>query len=434
MVTRRSSMLLTAVILYVAARASAQDDYDAAPYRDGSCSLNAYDDCVSDALCKSNPDHTRFMCYCPDGFDGDGFSDAAGGTGCRPTNGIATCTAESDCFNAFQTTNVFCEFSDDGLNGVCKCNEGFTFNLEDYTCYDVDECLNNMCSMNAKCENFPGSYSCTCEGNYVGDGTVCTWRCYTHGDCNANSKCRNDGSCKCDAGFSSADGTNRDCADIDECANGELTCPDKADCVNTAGSAHCECQDGFYLADNQCKPYDKTCNAMYSADMTSGVYTIDPDGEGPKPPVDVYCEVRDGFAITVVGPRDTSPEKMPKSGGTSNINYGNVDPQDLLDNSPFCSQEIWVECTKNLVGSVSWTDVSGNTYTSWPSQSNECPCGQMNQCDTCNCGAGAAGLDQGYIINMAVSSVTFPSSNRAPGTYLVGPLRCGPEPFGEETV
>ena len=45
---------------------------------------------------------------------------------------------------------------------------------------DVDECMENidMCHLFATCSNIPGSYNCTCNPGYSGDGfTDCTGMC-----------------------------------------------------------------------------------------------------------------------------------------------------------------------------------------------------------------------------------------------------------------
>ena len=41
---------------------------------------------------------------------------------------------------------------------------------------DIDECLDendNDCSMNSTCTNIPGSYNCTCNAKFTGDGFNC---------------------------------------------------------------------------------------------------------------------------------------------------------------------------------------------------------------------------------------------------------------------
>ena len=38
---------------------------------------------------------------------------------------------------------------------------------------DIDECISNLCDKNATCENFVGSYNCTCKKGFTGGGTTC---------------------------------------------------------------------------------------------------------------------------------------------------------------------------------------------------------------------------------------------------------------------
>ena len=37
---------------------------------------------------------------------------------------------------------------------------------------DIDECING-CDVNAVCTNTHGSYTCTCQSGYSGDGVIC---------------------------------------------------------------------------------------------------------------------------------------------------------------------------------------------------------------------------------------------------------------------
>ena len=39
---------------------------------------------------------------------------------------------------------------------------------------DIDECIANPCDKNAMCKNSKGSYTCTCNYGFIGDGTTCT--------------------------------------------------------------------------------------------------------------------------------------------------------------------------------------------------------------------------------------------------------------------
>ena len=40
---------------------------------------------------------------------------------------------------------------------------------------DIDECsISAPCDTNAQCLNTPGSYNCSCNSGYTGNGTHCT--------------------------------------------------------------------------------------------------------------------------------------------------------------------------------------------------------------------------------------------------------------------
>ncbi|XP_072048651.1 uncharacterized protein [Amphiura filiformis] len=96
------------------------------------------------------------------------------------------------------TTGVTTVVSRDrrGINKVCR------FNVS----VDDDECLTSPCDANAVCSNNPGSYDCTCNAGFSGDGLSCTDvdECLTS-PCHNNAACSNNpGSfnCTCNAGFS----------------------------------------------------------------------------------------------------------------------------------------------------------------------------------------------------------------------------------------
>jgi hypothetical protein len=37
---------------------------------------------------------------------------------------------------------------------------------------DINECLSRPCHVNGVCNNSPGTYTCTCQQGYDGDGVV----------------------------------------------------------------------------------------------------------------------------------------------------------------------------------------------------------------------------------------------------------------------
>ena len=49
----------------------------------------------------------------------------------------------------------------------------FFFYVDDFP--DIDECKgNHSCHVNATCTNTKGSYVCTCDPGYTGNGSDCT--------------------------------------------------------------------------------------------------------------------------------------------------------------------------------------------------------------------------------------------------------------------
>uniref|UniRef100_A0A8C5N377 Neural EGFL like 1 n=1 Tax=Leptobrachium leishanense TaxID=445787 RepID=A0A8C5N377_9ANUR len=122
----------------------------------------------------------------------------------------------------------------------CDCAPGY-IRVDDFSCTERDECVQGQaaCDVNAICANSVRGHSCTCKPGYVGNGTFC-WAFCEEG-CRYGGTCVAPNKCICPPGF-----TGSHCEkDIDECAEGIITCHNHSRCTNLPGWYHCECRRGF---------------------------------------------------------------------------------------------------------------------------------------------------------------------------------------------
>ncbi|XP_065180019.1 fibrillin-2-like [Sycon ciliatum] len=105
------------------------------------------------------------------------------------------------------------------------------------TCQDIDECSPssvNDCDSSAACTNTVGSFTCSCNAGYHGNGTTCR--------------------------------------DIDECSpSGVNDCHSSAACTNTVGSFTCSCNAGFHGNGTTCRACGFTESNVAGIDSTGNV-------------------------------------------------------------------------------------------------------------------------------------------------------------------
>jgi len=118
---------------------------------------------------------------------------------------------------------------------VVGCPDGYLdVNGDGSACPDIDECADEThdCDTFATCSNSPGSFACTCNEGFAGDGKTCmntgdctSSPCSTGGD--AAATCADDDpgyTCTCSTGFT-FDGAT--CNDTDACVDNP--CDDAGD-------------------------------------------------------------------------------------------------------------------------------------------------------------------------------------------------------------
>ncbi|KAH9498711.1 hypothetical protein Btru_004630, partial [Bulinus truncatus] len=152
----------------------------------------------------------------------------------------------------------------------CLCKTGYSLQGTE-KCVDVKECdyaYLNLCSEKDKCYNTVGGYSCSCSpgSRLDNDGRTCIacgqgkWGQECSNDCACSTgadRCDPQRGCICKPGLT---GVHCD-KDLDECSTGVVICGLGEECVNTIGSASCQCLDGYTKVDGNCRDFDE-CSSL----------------------------------------------------------------------------------------------------------------------------------------------------------------------------
>ena len=272
-----------------------------------------------------------YECTCIDGYEGNGFTDNC--------TDIDECDMDRDPhLNDCDMKNGYC-INKPGKH-QCRCNDSF-FETDDEgtNCTDWNECEGenggNNCDVNADCLNIDGSFNCTCKEGFFGDGVVCvdSDECgllsaeaqqesgaidalFDSHDCDAQAICENsEGSytCTCNPGYF---GDGVECLDYNECGDGPAgnttsgisddqwglhDCHSNAECTNVPGDYNCTCLEGFFgdgfqcLDDDECSDFDIINTTDGTEDKLYGHHECDLNALCSNNPGGYNCTCDEGY-------------------------------------------------------------------------------------------------------------------------------------------
>lgn len=130
---------------------------------------------------------------------------------------------------------------------------------------DIDECMEAIpvCDENANCTDTEGSFQCTCNDGYTGNGTHCEGKIFY---ITIESICHIQKNKLLIFTLSITI-----LADIDECFY-NFPCDDNANCTNTDGSFLCECNNGYSGSGH-------VCSSEWDPLILSLQHTVFPDDQ-----------------------------------------------------------------------------------------------------------------------------------------------------------
>ncbi|KAI2804698.1 hypothetical protein BLOT_003686 [Blomia tropicalis] len=219
--------------------------------------LCAFNPCGPRALCTIS--NHQVQCKCPDVglFAGDPYNHQSG---CQKVE----CLHDSNCPFDRQCLNFVCENSCDQVDcgphgtciirdrqAACRCEAGFENNGR-MNCVDIDECRYHPCHSSAICDNLPGSYTCKCPINLVGNA-------YEHPGCHESDVCYNGDSDCPDSSTCILVGGVPKCRDR---CNDPMICGMNATCITTQHRPKCSCPKD-YIGDPLVRCEHVECTASH---------------------------------------------------------------------------------------------------------------------------------------------------------------------------
>ncbi|KAH9514277.1 hypothetical protein Btru_028587 [Bulinus truncatus] len=221
--------------------------------------LAAYtgEDCESELdACKANPCLAGQICADKtaqeQGNSNIGYTCGSCPKGYELIDGV--CVDENECFSN-ETTSPCPEHSQcENFIGSykCTCHTGYTIDFYNTSrCKDIDECIEGTNSCQHLCKNEEGSYTCAClPGSMLNtdrrtcqpDPTISS-QCDLKGCHQACSSSNGSVACSCFIGYKLNNETH--CSDINECLLPNPPCSQS--CLNTNGSFQCSCYPGYKL-------------------------------------------------------------------------------------------------------------------------------------------------------------------------------------------
>ncbi|KAJ7410447.1 fibrillin 2 [Pitangus sulphuratus] len=179
----------------------------------------------------------------------------------------------------------------------CRCNSGFTLDMEERNCTDIDECRisPDLCG-SGTCVNTPGSFECECFDGYQ-SGFMMMKNCMDIDECEHNpllcrgGACVNtEGSFQCDCPMGhELSPSEEECLDIDECMIMNGGCD--THCTNSEGSYECSCSDGYALM-----PDVRTCADIDECESNPDICD---GGQCTNIPGEYHCLCYDGFMASL---------------------------------------------------------------------------------------------------------------------------------------